>query len=161
MGISSIEAASGTSIWLIMIYPALFTSGMMLIDTIDGAAMFMVYTGKFFKSDPLARIFYSIILTALSVCVALVIGFIQMFTLILETANVDTQSRFWSGVSAVGDKFDVIGGTIVGVFAFVVLASIAGMYVRRRLQKARGEEVCMVEMTEGLETTQPKFQEKQ
>ncbi|KAK2750458.1 hypothetical protein FQN55_002057 [Onygenales sp. PD_40] len=43
LGISSIQAARGTSIWLILIFPILFTAGMCLIDTIDGALMLSLY----------------------------------------------------------------------------------------------------------------------
>jgi high-affinity nickel-transport protein len=43
LGISSIQAAKGTSIWLILIFPVLFTAGMCLIDTIDGALMLTLY----------------------------------------------------------------------------------------------------------------------
>ena len=38
LGISSVEAAKGTSFWVILILPALFTAGMCLLDTIDGQA---------------------------------------------------------------------------------------------------------------------------
>lgn len=43
LGISSIQAAKGTSFWVILILPALFTAGMCLIDTIDGALMYSLY----------------------------------------------------------------------------------------------------------------------
>lgn len=43
LGISSIHGAAGTSIWLIMIFPILFTSGMCLLDTLDGALMLTLY----------------------------------------------------------------------------------------------------------------------
>ncbi|OAX84955.1 hypothetical protein ACJ72_00681 [Emergomyces africanus] len=43
LGISSIQAARGTSIWVILIFPILFTAGMCLIDTIDGALMLSLY----------------------------------------------------------------------------------------------------------------------
>lgn len=60
LGISSVEAAKGTSFWVILILPALFTglsclrerrhtstdhilAGMCLLDTIDGALMFSLY----------------------------------------------------------------------------------------------------------------------
>ncbi|KAJ5178987.1 hypothetical protein N7492_002197 [Penicillium capsulatum] len=43
LGISSIEAAKGTTFWVILILPALFTAGMCLLDTIDGALMYSLY----------------------------------------------------------------------------------------------------------------------
>lgn len=44
LGIASIEASSRASFWLILIFPILFTAGMCLIDTFDGAAMMTLYT---------------------------------------------------------------------------------------------------------------------
>ncbi|EEH40153.2 hypothetical protein PAAG_02208 [Paracoccidioides lutzii Pb01] len=50
LGIASIQGARGTSIWLILIFPILFTgkftfsdTGMCLIDTMDGALMLSLY----------------------------------------------------------------------------------------------------------------------
>ncbi|KAH8696054.1 high-affinity nickel-transport protein-domain-containing protein [Talaromyces proteolyticus] len=43
LGISSIQAARGTDIWVILIFPILFTAGMCLIDTADGALMLSLY----------------------------------------------------------------------------------------------------------------------
>jgi high-affinity nickel-transport protein len=43
LGISAIQASHGTSIWLILIFPVLFTAGMCLLDTADGAAMMSLY----------------------------------------------------------------------------------------------------------------------
>lgn len=48
LGIASIEASQGTSFWLILIFPILFTAGMCLLDTLDGAAMMTLYTSSRF-----------------------------------------------------------------------------------------------------------------
>ena len=39
LGISAAEAAKGLSIWSILVFPALFTAGMSLMDTSDGVLM--------------------------------------------------------------------------------------------------------------------------
>ena len=44
LGISAVQSAEGRSFWLILIFPMLFTSGMCLIDTADGALMLSLYT---------------------------------------------------------------------------------------------------------------------
>lgn len=44
LGISSIQAARGTSMWLILLFPLLFTAGMCMLDTTDGALMMALYT---------------------------------------------------------------------------------------------------------------------
>jgi len=44
LGISSIQAAKGTSLWLVVTFPLLFfTAGMCLIDTVDGVTMLGLY----------------------------------------------------------------------------------------------------------------------
>lgn len=93
LGIASIQGAKGTSIWLILIFPVLFTAGMCLLDTVDGALMMALYTSTNFAKDQIAILYYSIVLTVITVLVAIVIGFIQMLTLILNVAN--PSGRFW------------------------------------------------------------------
>lgn len=39
LGIAAIQAAQGMSYWTILIFPALFTAGMSLIDTTDSVLM--------------------------------------------------------------------------------------------------------------------------
>ncbi|KAK9856391.1 hypothetical protein MYU51_001273 [Penicillium brevicompactum] len=141
LGISSIEAAKGTSFWVILILPALFTAGMCLLDTIDGALMFSLYiqpAANFLPAkpdaetasvasdpdelpqshnnhrDPVAFLYYSIVLTTLTVIVAIVIGVIQLLTLILNVT--DAEGSFWDGVQVAGDYYDAIGGGICGCF---------------------------------------------
>ena len=61
--------------------------GMCLLDTIDGALMMALYTSTAFAKDQIAILYYSIVLTVITVTVAMVIGLIQSLTLvrILET----------------------------------------------------------------------------
>ncbi|EPS29424.1 hypothetical protein PDE_04373 [Penicillium oxalicum 114-2] len=143
LGISSVEAAKGTSFWVILILPALFTAGMCLLDTIDGALMFSLYiqpSANFLPAkqsdsisdistdidgdelpqsrnnhrDPVAFLYYSIVLTTLTVIVAIIIGVIQLLTMILNVTN--AEGKFWDGVQTAGDYYDVIGGSICGCF---------------------------------------------
>src|ERR1700760_2756746 len=114
LGIESIQAANGTSIWVILIFPLLFTAGMCLLDTTDGALMMALYTRTTAARDPIVVLYYSIVLTIVTVMAALVIGVIQVLTLILNVANLS--GRFWDGVSNAGDHYDIIGGSICGSF---------------------------------------------
>ena len=99
LGIASIQGAKGTNIWLILMFPMLFTgmspcwlfsvrlrltaaAGMCLLDTIDGALMMALYTSTAFAKDQIALLYYSIVLTVITVVVAMVIGFIQTLTLV-------------------------------------------------------------------------------
>jgi len=124
LGVASIKAASKTSLWLILFFPALFTCGMCLIDTTDGALMSMAYTSTSFATDPKTRLYYSIVLTLVSILVALVIAVIQLLTLILNTAH--PTNRLWDSVERLGDRYDIVGGVIIGLFVLVGLLSAVG-----------------------------------
>ena len=47
LGISAAQASQGLPIWSIMVFPALFTAGMSLIDTTDGVVMLGAYGWAF------------------------------------------------------------------------------------------------------------------
>lgn len=66
-----------------------------------------LYTSTALANDRVAILYYSIVLTLITVVVAMVIGFIQLLSLI---ANVSEPSgTFWEGVAVAGDHYDVIG----------------------------------------------------
>lgn len=67
--------------------------------------------------NPIAFLYYSIVLTSLTVIVATVIGTIQLLTLILNVT--EATGRFWNGVEVAGEYYDVIGGSICGCFILV------------------------------------------
>ncbi|KAB8231807.1 high-affinity nickel-transport protein-domain-containing protein [Aspergillus alliaceus] len=145
LGISSVEAARGTDFWVILIFPILFTAGMCLLDTTDGALMLSLYiqpAANFLPPkddssaaetpligedheiqpsqnhrDPIAFLYYSIVLTCLTVVVAIVIGVIQLLTLVLNVA--EPTGKFWDGVQTAGDYYDAIGGGICGCFIII------------------------------------------
>lgn len=72
--------------------------------------------------DPVAFLYYSIVLTTLTVIVAIVIGIIQLLTLVLNVA--EPTGRFWDGVQTAGDYYDAIGGGICGCFLVIGLLSV-------------------------------------
>ena len=80
--------------------------GMCLLDTIDGALMMALYTSTAFAKDQIAILYYSIVLTVITVMVAMVIGLIQTLTLVrflgsieLLSCNVPLGVRYtWEGV---------------------------------------------------------------
>ncbi|CAL8580861.1 hypothetical protein XPA_006577 [Xanthoria parietina] len=136
LGIASIQGVKGTSIWLILIFPVLFTAGMCLLDTVDGALMMSLYTSTALANDRIAILYYSIVLTLITVVVAMIIGFIQLLSLI---ANVSEPSgKFWEGVAVAGDHYDVIGGGICGSFVvFGALSILLYKPWRKRFDKRR------------------------
>ncbi|KAJ4391699.1 hypothetical protein N0V93_005319 [Gnomoniopsis smithogilvyi] len=122
LGIASIQGANGTSLWLILIFPVLFTAAMCLLDTTDGALMMTLYTSKAFARDHIAILYYSVVLTGITIVVSAFIGIIQLLTLILNVA--EPEGSFWDGVEAVGDNFEIIGGGICGLFLVAGVGSV-------------------------------------
>ena len=129
-----------------------------MIDTTDGALMMALYTNKAFSRDIIAILYYSIVLTGITVFVAAFIGIIQILTLVENVA--EPEGSFWDGVSAIGDHYDVIGGCICGLFLLVGLGSVL-VYrpwrkraIERRVADApsppRGENVAS--SSEGVES---------
>jgi high-affinity nickel-transport protein len=113
LGISAAEASHGLPIWSIMLFPALFTAGMALVDTTDSMLMLGAYGWAFAK--PMRRIFYNITITTVSVLVALVIGGIE--TLGLVQGQYNPPGMFWDGVAALNNHFGMLGYLIIGIFA--------------------------------------------
>lgn len=69
--------------------------------------MSILYTSPTLAKDPIAILYYSIILTVVTVMVAIVIGTIQLLSLILNVAQ--PTGTFWDGVSVASDHYDIIG----------------------------------------------------
>ena len=69
------QVAGGASFITVMIFPALFTAGMTLIDTTDSVLMVGAYGWAFL--NPLRKIWYNLTITAISVLVALLIGGVE------------------------------------------------------------------------------------
>jgi len=123
LGISSIQGARGTSIWMILIFPALFTAGMCLLDTIDGALMLSLYTSANLAKDPIGILYYNVILTGVTVIVAVAIGSLQVLSLAASVATNPT-GKFWDGVQSASDHYDIIGGGICGFFVLAGVLSV-------------------------------------
>lgn len=110
-------------------------AGMCLVDTSDGALMMALYTSKIFARDTVAILYYSIVLTGITIFVAAFIGIVQLLTLVDNVA--EPEGPFWDGVGAIGDHFDIIGASICGVFVLVGIASVIIYKPWRRRVEAR------------------------
>ena len=58
LGISAQQASAGLPIWSILIFPALFTAGMCLIDTTNGILMLGAYSWAYVK--PIRKLYYNL-----------------------------------------------------------------------------------------------------
>lgn len=121
-GISSAQATNGMSFSSIMVFPALFTAGMSLVDTTDGVLMLGAYGWAFMK--PIRKLYYNMTITAVSVVVAVVIGGLETLNLIGDQLGLTDGDGFWGAIGAINDNFGVLGYVIIGVFALSWLASV-------------------------------------
>jgi len=119
LGISATQAAKGMPIWSILIFPALFTAGMSLIDTTDGILMLGAYGWAYVK--PIRKLYYNMTITLVSVIVAVVIGGIEALNIIGD--QLQLKSPFWDFIGKLGDNFGTIGYLIIAIFVFSWLLS--------------------------------------
>jgi high-affinity nickel-transport protein len=112
LGISATQAAQGMSFWSILVFPALFTAGMSLLDTTDSVLMTGAYGWAFVK--PMRKLWYNLTITAASVVVAIFIGGMEALGLISDKLGLD--GGFWSFVGAMNDNLANFGYAVVGIF---------------------------------------------
>jgi high-affinity nickel-transport protein len=127
LGISAAEASKGLPIWSIMVFPALFTAGMALIDTTDSILMLGAYGWAFAK--PLRKLYYNITITSVSVLVALIVGGLEALGLI--QGELDLSGPFWNPIAALNNNFGTLGYVIIGIFMASWIVSVA-LYKMKR-----------------------------
>jgi high-affinity nickel-transport protein len=95
---------------------------MAMVDTADSALMASLYTSKVFARDPIAILYYSIVLTAITVVVSAFVAIVQVFSLVMRVQ--EPEGKFWDGVKQLTDNFDIVGGSICTLFVVVGVGSI-------------------------------------
>ena len=121
LGISATQAAQGLSIWSILVFPALFTAGMSLMDTTDSILMLGAYGWAFVK--PIRKLYYNLTITAVSVIIAVVVGALEVLNLIGVRLGLSGGGGFWGAIGAINDNFGALGYIIVGIFVVSWLIS--------------------------------------
>jgi high-affinity nickel-transport protein len=121
-GISSAQAVNGMSFSSIMVFPALFTAGMSLVDTTDGVLMLGAYGWAFMK--PIRKLYYNMTITAVSVVVAVVIGGLETLNLIGDQLGLMDGGGFWGAIGTINDNFGILGYVIIGIFVLSWIGSV-------------------------------------
>jgi high-affinity nickel-transport protein len=121
LGLSATQAAQGVSMWSILVFPALFAAGMALIDTTDGVLMLGAYHWAFVK--PIRKLYYNLMITLVSVVVAVLIGGIELLGLLGERLSLS--GWFWRAIGGLNDNLNALGFLIIGVFVAAWLGSVA------------------------------------
>jgi high-affinity nickel-transport protein len=132
LGLSAAQVAHGMSFWTVLIFPALFTAGMSLMDTTDSVLMTGIYGWAFVK--PIRKLWYNLTITAASVAVALFVGSVEGLGLIGEKLGLE--GRFWDIVSGLNGNLTNFGLVIVGIFIASWMLS-AVVYRAKRLDDLR------------------------
>jgi high-affinity nickel-transport protein len=106
-------AAAGLPWYAVLVIPLLFTAGMCLFDTLDGAFMTVAYRWAF--ASPVRKLYYNLTITGLSVAVALLIGTIELVGLLRDQLHwTDAVSGWLAGLD-----LNNVGFLIVGLFVVV------------------------------------------
>jgi nickel/cobalt transporter (NiCoT) family protein len=126
LGIAAFSAGHGVPIAAILIFPALFTAGMTLMDTTDSVLMLGAYGWAFVK--PIRKLYYNLNITFISVIVALVIGSLEALSIVATELNLS--GPFWDQINVLNGQFGLLGIIIVGLF-------IASWLVSTIIYKAR------------------------
>lgn len=112
LGMSAAQGSQGLPLASILVFPALFTAGMSLVDTTDAVLMVRAYGWAFVK--PIRKLYYNMTITLVSIVVALVIGGIEALGLIGRRFDLD--GAFWRAIEALNENFGAIGYLIVAIF---------------------------------------------
>jgi len=129
LGISAAAASKGLPIWSIMVFPALFTAGMALVDTTDSILMLGAYGWAFMK--PIRKLFYNITITSVSVLVAVLIGGLETLGLIQSSFHLT--GWFWDKIAVLNGNtaFGILGFTIIGIFILAWIVSVSVYKIKR------------------------------
>jgi high-affinity nickel-transport protein len=119
LGISATQAAQGMSMWSILVFPALFTAGMSLMDTTDSVLMTRAYGWAFV--NPIRKLWYNLTITAASVLVALFVGSVEALGLLGDKLRLG--GRFWGLIGNLNDNLTNFGFVVVGIFVLSWLVS--------------------------------------
>ena len=111
-------AATGLPWYAVMVLPLLFASGMSLFDTLDGAFMQAAYQWAFLQ--PVRKVYYNLTTTGLSVAVALIIGGVELISVLHDKAELTDPVTSW----VAGITLDDIGYVIVALFVVVWAGSV-------------------------------------
>ncbi len=137
---------AGLPWWAILSLPMLFAGGMSLLDTIDGSFMNFAYGWAF--SRPVRKVYYNIVITGLSVLVAIFIGGLEVAQVIANQLNLN--GGFWSYAKNfnINRAGFIIVAMFVAVWALALLLWRFGKVEERWHAKAHASQVARGEVSD-------------
>jgi nickel/cobalt transporter (NiCoT) family protein len=112
LGISAAEASKGLSVWSILVFPALFTAGMSLVDSSDGVLMVGAYGWAFV--NPVRKLYYNLAITGFSVVAAVLVGTIEALGLVGDKFGLEV--GLWVTADPAGALFGALGYLVAAIF---------------------------------------------
>jgi high-affinity nickel-transport protein len=119
LGISAAEASKGLSVWSILVFPALFTAGMSLVDSSDSVLMVGAYGWAF--TNPLRKLYYNLAITGFSVVVAVLVGAREALGLVGDKLGLE--GGLFVMADATGARSGALGYFVVAIFVAAWLVS--------------------------------------
>ena len=140
------SVVAGLPWWAILSLPMLFAGGMSLLDTIDGSFMNFAYGWAF--SRPVRKVYYNIVITGLSVIVAIFIGGLEVAQVFAGQLNLT--GGFWDYANNfnINRAGFIIVGMFVAVWAFALLLWRFGNIEQRWHEKAHAAQLARGENTD-------------
>lgn len=119
LALAGTGAAAGVPWYAILTLPVLFAAGMSLMDSIDGLFMSAAYDWAF--ANQTRKIAYNLVITALSVAVAGVIGTVELVSVLHDDLGWTNRVSEWVSTMSL----DGAGFAIVALFAVTWLTALA------------------------------------
>lgn len=118
IGMAALAATRHLPVAFIVILPLLFAGGMTLVDTSDGVLMLYAYDWAF--QHPIRKVFYNLVITSISVTIALFIGTIELGQVL--ALELSWRGPFWERLQNL--SFGTVGYAVIGILAASWLVAI-------------------------------------
>jgi high-affinity nickel-transport protein len=137
LALAGTGAAAGLPWYAVLVLPVLFGAGMSLMDTADGLFMTVAYDWAF--ANPVRKIYYNLSITGLSVAVALLIGTIELISVLHDDLGlVDPVTNWVSDIDLNNAGFAIVGLFVLTWLCAVTYWKAAG--IEKRWQTASSGE---------------------
>jgi len=112
LSISAYSVTQHISVWTIMIFPALFTAGMCLVDTTS--SMLILRACQWAYINPARKLYYNLAITLFSFLTALIIATYELINIMALKLNFTQGFRI--SLNAINNHFELIGFTMILIF---------------------------------------------
>ena len=125
--LSGSAVLGGLPWWAVLSLPFLFAAGMCLFDTVDGVLMNFAYGWAFLT--PTRKVYYNVVITAMSAFIAVVIGLVQLCSVLAD--NLGWESPFLEWFDSLGFLGYAIVGTLIATWLIALLVWRLGRFEER------------------------------